>query len=144
MEEYENKVANYQQIYPRIVVNLLVNIQVKLSKCINTSQFTSKTDQNEPQIGGPSGPPGPRGHWSVCPCPPSASSRSSRSFPPGRAPCLGGGIHSGRGSGIFPCSPRHALPGWPPNTRGPLEVLVGLSYRLFGLSWETIVGIRSQ
>ena len=29
------------------------------------------------------------------------------------------------------------LPDGPPNTRGPLEVLVGLFHRFFGLSWET-------
>ena len=33
------------------------------------------------------------------------------------------------------------LPDGPPNTRGPLEVLVGPFHRRFGLSWEYILAI---
>ncbi len=65
---------------------------------------------------------------------------ATKGWPQGpNGPPLSGGIHSREGSqaAILPTIPWRVLPDGPPNTRGPLEVLVGLFYRFFGLSWET-------
>ena len=59
-------------------------------------------------------------------------------WPRGPWPPTGGGERHSREArvgNIPPVPLGHVLP----DARGPLEVLVGLSTDLFGLSWETIV-----
>ena len=141
-----NKVVNLHAIQfqniSKSTSNISKNTSKFTSKHIHISKFTSETDQDEPNRGGAIGAP-----WAqriepgtVCAPAHSAPGGSVSSWRTmGVGPRPKGNTLARGYAGEYSPIPLGYVPGWPPNTRGLLEVLVPILtdfYRFFGLSWE--------